>query len=308
MKLHCDLCGNKNIFYNRTYEGVKFCKKCFKKNIEEKVRRNISKHSMLSHDDRVAVGVSGGKDSLTLLSILHKLSKKHPRSELIAVTIDEGIRNYREEAIKLAEEFCKKLELEQFVFSFKELFGKTLDELVLEKKDELSECSYCGILRRRALDEAGKRVKANKIATAHNLDDEIQTFLLNVFHGGIERIARLNVQIPNGQNAFIRKIKPFSEVYEKEVALYAYVSEFKFQTIPCPYAANCLRNDIRSMLNQLEEKHPGAKYSCYRSKERLTDVLKKHSRNLEIKNCRICKSPSSSDICEVCKTLCRVSI
>ena len=296
------------MFYRRVYEGINLCQKCFRKNIEEKVRKTISKYSMLSHDDRIAVGVSGGKDSLALLSILHKLSNRHPRSELIAVTIDEGIKGYREEAIKLAKDFCKELGVEQFVFSFKELFSTTLDELVSKKKDELSECSYCGILRRRALDEAGKRIKANKIVTAHNLDDEIQTFLLNVFHGGIERIARLNVRIPNGQNAFIRKIKPLSEVYEKEVALYAYLTELKFQSIPCPYAGNCLRNDIRSMLNQLEEKHPGTKYSCYGSKERLTDVLKKYSRNLELKNCKICKSPSSSDICEVCKTLCRASL
>ena len=81
---------------------------------------------MLSHDDRVAIGVSGGKDSLALLSILHKLSKKHPRSELIAVTIDEGIKNYREEAIKLAKEFCKDLGVEQFVSFSVQLLAQDL--------------------------------------------------------------------------------------------------------------------------------------------------------------------------------------
>ena len=306
MELQCDFCGNENLFYKRVYEGMNFCQKCFRKNIEGKVRKTISRFSMFSHDDRIAVGVSGGKDSLVLLSILHKFSSKYPNSKLIAITIDEGIKGYREEAINLAKEHCERLEVEHLVISFEELFNTTLDELVQRKDNVLNECSYCGILRRRALDKAGKIVRADKITTAHNLDDEIQTFLLNIFHGGVERIARLQMRVSSGRKAFIRKVKPLSEVYEKEVVLYAYASGIKFQSIPCPYANNCLRNDIRSMLNELEENHPGAKYSCYRSREKLADNLSNYMESLELKNCRICNGPSSSDVCEVCKTLCKV--
>ncbi len=262
---------------------------------------------MLSHDDHVAVAVSGGKDSLVLLSILFKLTSRFPNSKLTAITIDEGINDYRDEAIKLAEEYCKKFGIEQIVVSFKELFGLTLDELIKRSRSALSECSYCGILRRRALDEAGKIVKADKIATAHNLDDEIQTFMLNIFHGGTDRMARSNSHNYAKKKVFIRRIKPMCEIYEKEIVLYAYLSQIKFQSMPCPYACSSLRNDMRNMINSIEEKHPGVKYTIYRTKEKMIKTLNGHLNNHEqLKICEICSAPASADVCEVCKLLCSI--
>jgi cytoplasmic tRNA 2-thiolation protein 1 len=301
--MQCYFCGSKNIFYKRSCEGVCFCKKCFKKNIEEKVRRTISKYSMLSYADHVAVAVSGGKDSLSLLYILNKFSKKFPQSKITAITIDEGIDGYRDEAIELAKNFCEELEIDQIIFSFKELFGTTLDELVKEKISIQSECSYCGTLRRRAFDHAAKIVGADKIATAHNLDDEIQTFMLNIFHGGIERITRSASNAYFINNGFVRKIKPMCEIYEKEIALYAFLTDIKFQSIPCPYAYSSLRNDIRHMINSIDENHPGIKYTVYSSKEKFASLLKENLNDSELKICDICNSPSSSKICEACKIL-----
>lgn len=301
--MQCGFCGNKNVFYKRLCEGIYFCQRCFKKSIEEKVRRAISKHSMLSYDDHVAVAVSGGKDSLSLLYILNKLSKKFPQSKISAITIDEGIESYRDEAIKLAKDFCDKLEIKQIVLSFKELFGITLDELIKEKKSTQSECSYCGILRRRAIDQAGKVVGADKVATAHNLDDEIQTFMLNIFHGGVERITRSAYSAYFVKNGFVRKIKPMCEIYEKEIALYAFLTNTKFQSIPCPYAYSSLRNDMRSIINNMEENHPGIKYTLFGSKEKLANTLDINLENSELKTCDICGFPTSSKICEVCKIL-----
>ena len=301
--MQCGFCGNKNVFYKRLCEGIYFCQKCFKKSIEEKVRKAISKYSMLSYDDHVAVAVSGGKDSLSLLYILDKLSKKFPQSTISAITIDEGIEGYRDEAIALAKDFCNKLEINQIVLSYKELFGITLDELIREKKTTKSECSYCGILRRRAIDQAGKVVGADKIATAHNLDDEIQTFLLNIFHGGIERITRSTYSTNFAKNGFVRKIKPMCEIYEKEVALYAFLKNIKFQSIPCPYAYSSLRNDMRSIINNMEKNHAGIKYTLFSSKEKLSYTPNINLENFELKTCYICGFPTSSKICEVCKIL-----
>jgi len=259
---------------------------------------------MLSHNDHVAVAVSGGKDSLALLSILFKLTSRFPNSKLTAITIDEGIEDYRDEAIKLAEEHCKEIGIEQIVISFRELFGLTLDELIKKSRSALSECSYCGILRRRALDQAGKIVKADKIATAHNLDDEIQTFMLNIFHGGTDKMARSGSHNYAKKKVFVRRIKPMCEIYEKEIALYAYLSQIKFQSMPCPYASSSLRNDMRNMINSIEEKHPGVKYTIYRTKEKMIKALNGHLNNYELKICEICNAPASTNICEVCKLLC----
>ena len=95
---------------------------------------------MLSFDDHLAVAVSGGKDSLSILHILAKLKRSRPKTTLTAVTVDEGIKGYRDEALEIADLNCKKLEIPHHIVSFKELYGFTLDEMILraQKKGKQS--------------------------------------------------------------------------------------------------------------------------------------------------------------------------
>ncbi len=152
--MKCGFCRSVAI-YKRPYEGSTLCKKCFLEDIEEKIRRTLSRYGMLKFDDHIAVAVSGGKDSLTLLRILRKIERRFPNAKLTAVTVDEGIRGYRAEAVKLAMRYCKELEVDHVVVSFRELFGTSLDQIV-KSKEERSPCSYCGVLRRRAIHSAGQ--------------------------------------------------------------------------------------------------------------------------------------------------------
>jgi len=297
--LRCRFCRNTAI-YRRSYEGVPLCRTCFLEDIEEKIRGTISKYDMLNFDDHIAVAVSGGKDSLTLLRILRKIERRFPRAKLTAVTVDEGINQYRSEAVRLAQESCEELGVDHVVVSFRRLFGKTLDQIVRSKK-KLSPCSYCGVLRRRAIHVAARQAGANKIATAHNLDDEVQTILLNIFHGDAKRIARVKPVLVDPAGRFLQRIKPMCEIPEKEVALYAYLSGIKFQMRRCPYLETALRNDVREMLNRIEEKHPGTKFTIFRSIERLRDSLKVSVADL--RDCLQCGEPTTQDLCEVCKTL-----
>jgi len=299
--LRCRFC-RKEAFYRRSYEGAPLCKTCFLEDVEKRIRRTISRFDMLRFDDHIAVAVSGGKDSLTLLRVLRKIEKRFPKATLTAVTVDEGIRGYRAEAVKLARESCKELGVDHVVVSFRELFGKTLDQIVRSKK-ELSPCSYCGVLRRRAIHVAAKEAKANKIATAHNLDDEVQTILLNIFHGDAKRIARVEPVLVDPAGRFLQRVKPLCEIPEKEVALYAHLSGVRFQTCPCPYLGTALRNDIREMLNRVEERHPGTKFTIFRSIERLRDSLKASLAGAELRNCLRCGEPTTGSVCEVCKML-----
>ena len=264
---------------------------------------------MLRFDDRIAVGVSGGKDSMTLLSILTKLEESFPHAELVAITIDEGIDGYREEALGIAERGCRELGVEHLVTSFKELFGHKLDELV-EKlrakevfKGRMTPCSYCGVLRRRALNSAARNWGATKLATGHNLDDEAQTILLNILHGDPLRIARATPVSPFPHPHFVSRIKPLSEVLEKETVMYAYLKKIEFQNIPCPYATEALRNDIRAMLNRMEERHAGIKYSLYRSSEKLRPFIDMAATSENLGNCKICGEPTANIICQPCKML-----
>ncbi len=295
----------------RPYSGEKLCRKCFCESVENKVKATIAKYGMLTFNDKIMVAVSGGKDSLALLYILNKIEKGFPKAKLCAVTVDEGIRGYRDEAVKLAKQAFAELAVEHVIVSFKELYGYTLDEIAeitRERAKGLTPCAYCGVLRRRALNMAAKKAKATKLATAHTLDDEAQTFLLNLFHGNVWRIARVKPLTDEAHPGLVQRIKPMCEVLERETALYAYFKRIRFQSMPCPYAETALRNDIRAMLNRMEEKHPGIKYTIFRSIERLRDALEKAVEKESLGACQICGEPTLGRTCKVCEMLHDLSI
>jgi len=252
--------------------------------------------------DTVAVALSGGKDSVTLLRILWKLERRFPPARLIALTIDEGISGYRDEAISISREVCDDLKIEHVVVSFEELFGVTMDN-VASRPNELQPCSYCGVLRRKALNEGARRLGATKLATAHNLDDEAQTALLNVMHGDVERIIQASQTSAKPPAGFIPRIKPLAEVPERETTLYAYSSGVRFQTTPCPHGHDALRGDIRTMLNRLELKHLGLKYTIARSVEKLSATAGGIEQHRGFRTCKICGDPTPNDVCEACLML-----
>ncbi len=271
------------------------------------MRATIAKHHMLDFDDHLAVAVSGGKDSLSLLNILAKLKRYRPKSSLVAVTVDEGIKGYRNEALDIAAKNCESLEIPHHIVSFKELFGYTLDELISKAREkgqtELTSCAYCGVLRRRALNVAAREVNATKIATAHTLDDEAQTVLMNIMRGDIARLAKEKPVTSEVHPLLVRKIKPFCEILENESALYAYVKNIPFQDTPCPYASEALRNDIRAMLNLMEEKHAGTKFTVSRAMERLRPALEQTLVKEDFRTCSECGEPSAQTLCKTCELL-----
>lgn len=303
----CTCCKTRSAFFFRQYSGQRLCKKCFTQSIEAKVRATITRYHMLNFNDHLAVAVSGGKDSLSILHILAKLRKFRPKTTLTAVTVDEGIKGYRDEALEIASALCKKLEVPQHIVSFKELYGFTLDEMIARVRErgktELTACAYCGVLRRRAINAGAKQVKADKIATGHTLDDEVQTELMNIFHGDIARLAKEKPVTSEVHPMFVQKIKPFCEIPEKESALYAYVKKISFQDTPCPYASEALRNDIRGMLNCMEAKHAGTKFTVFKAMERLRPAIEETVKKENFKTCMECGEPSALDLCKACEML-----
>lgn len=303
----CTVCKRREAFFSRLYSGEKLCKKCFTESIEEKVRATIAKYGMFEFNDRIAVAVSGGKDSVSLLHVLAKIERDYPKASLVAITVDEGIKGYRDEALKIAAENCRKLGITHHVFSFKELYGSTLDEIVkrvrLKGSEGLTPCAYCGVLRRKALNIAARKVKADKIATAHTLDDETQTILLNIFHGDILRIAREKPITDETHPKLVQKVKPFCEIPERETALYAYFKKVKFQSTPCPYASEALRNDIRNMLNRIEERHSGVKFTIFKSIDRVRPALEELVKKEGLRVCSECGEPTAEKVCKACQML-----
>jgi uncharacterized protein (TIGR00269 family) len=262
---------------------------------------------MLGQKDKFMVAVSGGKDSVTLLHILTRIEKDFPKVKFSAGTVDEGIRDYRNEALKIARDNCVKLGIEHRVISFNELFGYQLDEIValIQKKEKsgLTPCSYCGVLRRKALNTLARNEGVDKLVTAHNLNDETQTMLLNINHGDPLRIARIKPVLNTIHPKLVQRVKPLCMVPEKEIVMYSYFKGIEFQCIDCPYAQTALRNDIRDMLNRMEHKHAGTLFTVFRSMERIRPALEDFVEDVKLDECKICGEPTVGDLCRPCQML-----
>ena len=293
--MKCDRCQNQAV-YSRKYSGESLCSTCFTNSIQRKTAKTISKYNMIKNDELVCVGVSGGKDSLALLHILVQMTKTH-NFKIKAVTIDEGISGYRDEALEIVKNYCEKLDVEYKIYSYKDLFELTLDEALHLREDEkTSSCSICGTLRRRALDHAARDIKADVIATAHNLDDNLQTFLINMLSGDTNKIGWMD---PDNTSNSLRKIKPFCEIYESEIVFYSFTNEIPFQTEPCPHMNEGIRTEIREFLNSLENQHSGIKNNLYRSTLKISQIVKESNNKVKIK-CANCGNESTGQICSVC--------
>ena len=291
----CTKCHIAPSVYHRPYSGERLCAACFNESLFERVKKTVGKYDMFEYDSRIAVGVSGGKDSLALLRLLHRLERDRPYAELVAVCVDEGVKGYRDEALSFAEKNCRELGVEMYTVGFKELFGETMDEIAARDR-ELGACSYCGVLRRRALDEAAKAMDADRLATGHNLDDMAQSVLLNVLRGDVVRMDAFH---PGGQSleGFVRRVKPLCEVPERETTFYAYVNGLEFQSLPCPYAEEAMRSDVRRFLNRMEVRRPGTKFIVYQTGLK----IRGRGDGGVVGRCRVCGSPARGDLCRACE-------
>ncbi len=290
--LQCDKCPELAV-YTRKYSGQSLCSECFSKSIRHKTARTISKYDMIRRGDKVAVAVSGGKDSLSLLHILSMLSQDRG-FQIYAVTIDEGIPGYRDEALHIVEKYCGKMDIPYTVTSYENMYGTTLEQALDSRTTKVTSCSLCGVLRRRAIDSAA--MGADVIATAHNMDDYLQTFMINILSGDVSKVYWTNPRAGNNP----ARIKPFCEIYESEIVFYAFVNGIPFQTEPCPHMNEGIRTPIREFLNQLEENHSGMKNNMYAS---IQKIVSGHENVKSRGTCKICGHMATGEICSVCTML-----
>ncbi len=308
--MHCSYCEKPAIIYRR-YEGRALCRHHFIHSFEKIVKRTIRENHLIDRKKHITVGLSGGKDSCALLYILHSITKDRPNIKLSAILVNEGIKGYRTE--KHAKAICKKLKVPLHIAYFKKEWGKTLDELIIREKksnasDNLKACTYCGTMRRFLINKAAREIGADTVAIGHNLDDEVQAIMANYIRGDLVRGIRLGANAFSVEDPrFIPRIKPLREVPEKEVAIYALLKGLNPDLAECPYAEESFRWDVRNMLNELEAKYPGTKYSILRTFDRIKPALLKTTLipGQKIGTCKMCGEPASNEVCKVCELIAR---
>lgn len=297
----CSFCGRRAVYHQRT-AGVYRCDRCFKENLEKRFRRTVSKNDLIEPGDKIVAAVSGGTDSMANLRLLAEYSN-HRDIELLSLTIDEGIDGYRSESLPIAREGSKELGVDHTVVSFEDAFGRTLDEMaeISREKGGPDPCTLCGILRRALLNQAARELGADKLAIAHNLDDVVQTIMLNYLRGDLSRLYRLGPET-EGRESFVPRIKPLREIPEKEVAIYAMLEDLKIHTDECPYVGG-MRSEVRGFVNRMEWNHPTTKFRVLRMFDRMRPHLPVDLEEVELVGCEICGEPSTGGLCRSCELL-----
>lgn len=264
---------------------------------EEKVFKTIKRYKLVDYGQRVAVAVSGGKDSITALYLMHKFAQEYGQ-EIIAISVDEGT-NYRKEAIKKVKKFCSKYRIEHKVYSFKDEFGYTLPELATIFGKNL--CRMCGVIRRYILNKKARELGAEVLVTGHNANDEAQAIMMNLLRGNFWDSARLGPKTgAKVHEKFIPRVKPLYFMLEKEDMIYALLKEFPIQFFPCPFARYAFRGKVKAFLNELEYTNPGTHHKILSGFLEILPLLRKHYEG-KIGTCVKCGEPSSAEVCKFCE-------
>ncbi len=294
--MKCSHCNRDAIYYQR-HSGRHLCRKHFIEDFLKRVKRSVRKYRMVWRNERIAIAMSGGKDSVVLAHVLKTLYGDRGDIELFAVTVDEGIAGYRSPTVRVAERVCRDLGIEHHTVTFREHIGMDLDEMV--RIGQRNACAYCGVFRKYLLNKTARELGATKLATGHNLDDETQTILLNFLQSDIERLARL---VPSRvQDGLVLRIKPLREIYEKEIVTYAILNGLPVSLDECPYSRTPVRAIVRDFLYEFENRYPGRKFSVMRSFETLLPCLREMFPQIDLNSCEICGEPTPKTVCQACE-------
>ena len=310
---NCDYCKTQTIVIHRKYSGELICTKCFTNRIEKNIFQTISKYKMLKPQDKIVVGVSGGKDSLALLYNLIKIQEKNYHSKPItAVTIDEGIRNYRTNSIKNAIEICNKYGIEHIIVTFKDKTGKSLDEIVelkINPAEYTYACNFCATLRRRLLNEAAKELGADVLAMGHNLTDIAETFLMNILYKRFKLIANQYIfkeERKEIEKYFVKRITPLMKIPEEEIFLYSNLKKIDYYPSHCPYREKdpILRKRVLDFIQDCKKYSPEIEFNLLNGFLEMSEILANNYKATFYTTCKECGYPCGNDnLCLYCTYL-----
>ncbi len=213
-----------------------------------RVRRALDDYNMIADGDKIAIGISGGKDSLTLLYALAGLRKFYPKKyDLVAISVDLGIAEINMSDV---QKLCEKLEVPLTLISTQ------IGPIIFEERKESSPCSLCAKMRKGALNEAALDLGCNKVAYAHHMDDIIETLFLSMIYDGkfytfppVTKLDKTNLTV----------IRPLMYVLEADVIGFKNKYELPVVKNPCPADGYTRREYTKQLIRQINQENPGVK-------------------------------------------------
>ena len=216
------------------------------------VRRGVDDYAMIEDGDRIAVGVSAGKDSLTLLCALAELRRFYPKKfELAAITVDMGFEGTDFAPIA---RLCEELNVPYHIIPTQ------ISTVIFDVRKEKNPCSLCAKMRRGALYGAARDMGFNKVALGHHFDDVVETFMLNLFFEGRLGCFQPVTYLSNTQ---ITLIRPMLYMPEKDVRYFASKAELPVVKSLCPADGNTEREEMKKLLASLEKENRGLRYRIF---------------------------------------------
>ena len=311
--MDCTKCDREAVMH-AAYSGAHLCEGHLFESVERRVRRRIREDDMLPDDatpedpETWVIGLSGGKDSVVLTDILSETFAEDPRIEMVALTIHEGIEGYRDESLAACEELTADRDIRHEVVTYADEFDVEMDDVVDDDPLDMAPCAYCGVFRRDLLARYAEEYDADKLLTGHNLDDEAETALMNIFEGNVEQVAKhfdaslgpFDERTP--KEDMIPRAKPLRDVPEKEVALYAQLRDLPVHMAECPHSSEAFRGEIQDLLLKLEENHPGTRHSIMAGYEELAGLAADQysDEDANVGECEECGAPTTRDQCRKC--------
>ena len=300
--MKCSKCGRDAITFIR-YNGTHLCSQHFKEYVERRVKKEIRKQKGRKRLDRIAVALSGGKDSSTTLLLIHRIFSKS--AQIHAISVDEGIGGYRDKTLEVAKRLCRDLDVEHHIVSFKGSIGITMDE-VSKREDEIGVCTYCGVFRRYLLNREARELSADVLVLGHNLDDFAQSVLMNFVNADLEKLARIAPHL-RIQEGLVPRLLPLRLIPEKEVMLYAMLNNLELCLDRCPYAFSN-RFIFRRIIYELEDLYPGTRHKIVKVYDQIKPYLYELFPSEGMKRCKLCGEPSSKEICKACELRMRLGL
>jgi uncharacterized protein (TIGR00269 family) len=290
---------NKAVIYLR-HHRLALCKEHFIEWFEKQTERTIKNFNMFKKSEKILVAVSGGKDSLSLWLVLHKLGY-----ETYGFHVSLGIEDwdYSKNSLEICKKFSERIGRPLMVFNLKESFGYTIEEIA-KGSGRKDVCSVCGTFKRYIMNKICKEKDFKVVATGHNLDDESALLLSNTIRWEMGYLGRQYPVLPES-NGFARKVKPFVFFTEKEIVSYAILNRIEYLDSGCPNTKKATSRIYKRALAMIEHEMPGTKLRFYKEFLKKARPLfeRELKSTLELKECKVCKMPTTSPICTVCRTL-----
>ncbi|MEJ5223964.1 MAG: ATP-binding protein [Anaerolineales bacterium] len=302
--MKCRTCGEKAAVNMRQHK-LALCKTHYLEWVPQQTERFIKKYAMFSRHEKILVAVSGGKDSLSLWDILHRLGYQAD-GLYIGLGIDEGIR-YSDESRRLTEQFAAANGLTLHVVDIEKEYGHSIPVLAERThRGKGKPCAVCGLAKRHEMNRIARDLGYDVLATGHNLDDEAATLFGNTLTWSADYLLRQGPVLPE-TDGMARKVKPLCRFYEKEMTAYALLRGIEYIYDECPFSVGSQSIYYKELLNRLEAERPGAKLVFYIKflEARQAGLFANPQRPVvALSACPTCGQPTTTEgECSFCRTI-----